>query len=352
MSVLLTIAIPTWNRAEYLEQNLRQLRSEVAKLAPGLVEVVVSDNCSPDDTSAVVARVVAAGLPVRYVRNQTNLGWALNFIQCFELAQGRYVLLLGDDDIFVDGALSLLVDHLRGNDYGVVCLRPYGYDHDFRAEWPGGGGRDRVFPDANEFLVAISRYFTLTSACVINKALLSGVDARQFLQSDLAVFHLILRAALGGERNLYVGRYLLASKRQNSFSYEYTEVFVNQLWEILDAQVVHGLDSRTIRRLERDKLLSYYPFYLLDLRLSSRSDIGVARRNFEGRFKRRWLFKLWLAPTLSWPRLPAILWGGATTIVGRIIAGDMRRGLAFAASRIARRFAGRRRRIGHEAGSA
>ena len=245
-SPLLTVAIPTWNRAAYLATNLAQLRSELAQAAPGTVEVMVSDNCSPDSTPEVVQGAMDSGMSIRYVRNEKNLGWALNFLQCFELARGEYVLLLGDDDLFVDGALPLLLDRLAGKEYGVVCLRPYGFDEDFRKEHPGGSGRERTSGDPNEFLVAISKCFTLTSACVLNKSLLSGVDSRQFSQTNLAVFHLLLRAALAAGENLYVDGYLIASKRQNSFAYEYADVFVKELWQIMDAHLAYGLSREAV----------------------------------------------------------------------------------------------------------
>lgn len=335
-SPLLTIAIPTWNRAAYLERNLAQLHSELAGVEPGKVEVLVSDNCSPDFTPAIVAAAVRGGLPVRYVRNEKNLGWALNFAQAFDLARGKYVLLMGDDDLFVDGALHLLLDRLAHGDFGVVCLRPYGFDEDFRREHPGGSGRERVFRDANSFLIAISRYFTLTSACVLNKSMLSQVDSRQFVTTDLAAFHFVLRAALAAEENLFIDKYLLASKRQNSFAYEYVDVFVGQLWRIIDAHVPLGVKPETVRVLERNKLLSYYPFYLLDLRLSGRGDLQSTLQQFAGRFHDRWLFKYWLVPIIRLPRPLAILWGSATTVIGRVMDGQLRRGAMFAWHRLVR----------------
>jgi abequosyltransferase len=335
---LLTVAIPTWNRAGYLAQNLAQLRSELAAVAPGLVEVIVSDNCSPDETPAVVAAAIEAGLPVRYVRNEKNVGWARNFAQAYEIAAGKYVLLMGDDDLFVDGALQILLERIAREDYGVVCLRPYGFDDDFRREHPGRQGRERLFRDANEFLVATSRYFTLTSACVVNKSLLAAVDARQFVATDLAAFHLVLRAALGAQQNLFLEKYLVASKRQNSFSYEYVEVFVRQLWHIVDAHVQWGLKPQTVRRLERAKLLSYYPFYMLDLRVSRRGNLQVTRELLVARFGNRPLLKYWLLPTLLLPRPLAIVWGAGTTFVGRVLDGQLQRGLKFMWNRALRWF--------------
>src|SRR5262245_13625591 len=107
---LLTIAIPTWNRASYLEQNLAQLGAEMRGVAPGEVELLISDNHSTDSTPKVVENAQRAGLAIRYVRNAENLGWGRNFAQCFELASGTYLLLLGDDDLLCDGALRLTLD--------------------------------------------------------------------------------------------------------------------------------------------------------------------------------------------------------------------------------------------------
>ncbi len=313
-----------------MAQNLEQLRTEMARIRAGLIEVLVSDNCSPDSTPMVVEDAIKSGLPIRYVRNDKNVGWALNFAQCFDLALGKYVVLLGDDDLFVDGALSLLIGRLSQKDYGVVCLRPYGFDKDFRREFPGGGGRERVFRDANQFLVAISRCFTLTSACVLNKSLLPGIESKRFSAADLAAFHFVLRAALAAQENLFIDRYLIAAKRQNSSNYEFAEVHVGQFWRIIDAHIVFGLKPEAVRVIERRRMLSYYPFYLFDLRLSRRGDLKLTFDHFASRFQDRWLFRYWLAPIIRWPRPLAIIWGGATTLVGRVIDGDFRRGVKFA----------------------
>jgi glycosyltransferase involved in cell wall biosynthesis len=334
---LLTIAIPTWNRASYLEQNLAQLASELRRVVPGQVEVLVSDNHSTDSTQTVVENAQRAGLTIRYVRNSENLGWGRNFAQCFELASGTYLLLLGDDDLLTDGALPLLLDRLNHAQYGVVCLGAYGFDTDFRAEYPGNYGSEQEFADSNEFLIAVGALATLISSCVVNKTLLGGVDGRQYARGDLAFLPLVLRAALAAKRNLYLKRFLVASKRANSFSYEFSGVFVTEMWRLYDERIGAGLTPATVRRIERDLLLSYYPYYLLDLRWARRSDPRVALQNFGKRFGGQWLYEIWVAPTLRLPRPLAIAWGGATTIVGRILRGEWRLGFAFLWSRFTRK---------------
>jgi len=178
---LLTIAIPTWNRAPFLRLTLAQLRQEMARVPNGKVELLISDNCSQDETASVVEHFTQSGLSVHYTKNQENIGSDANIAQCFNLAQGKYVLILGDDDLFVDGALDILLHRLSDNDYGIICLRSYGFELDFRKEYPGGHGKDKTFKDGGKFLAAIGPLMTLISSCVINKKLLSSVDALQFL---------------------------------------------------------------------------------------------------------------------------------------------------------------------------
>jgi abequosyltransferase len=329
---LLTVAIPTFNRAGYLQQNLDQLRAELRDVPAGTVEILVSDNCSPDDTPKIVQAAVKHGLAIRYVRNATNLGWGPNFAQCFDLATGKYVILLGDDDVFVDGALARLLRRLAERDYGVVVLGSYGYDEDFRTEQPPARGeaKEDSYRDSNEFFVAVGPLMTLISACVINKSLLPGFSIQGYTTGDLAAFPLVLHAALAAHENLYIRTYMIGSKRQNSFNYDYGRVFVEEMWGIIDGFAGPGLNARTVRTIEQRMLLSYYPFYALDIRLHRRGDLKTTRQYFAARFAGRPLYRLWLAPTLELPRPLALAWGALTTLVGRVAAGELRRGVYFA----------------------
>ena len=329
---LLTIAIPTWNRAAFLAPCLERLLEEGQNFG-GMVEVLVSDNASTDGTQQAVVDAIAAGLAIRYIRNAENIGSDANIAQCFNLAQGKYVLILGDDDLLVDGALPYLLERLSCV-YGVVCLRPYGFESDFRKEHPGFGGRERSFLDAGAFLAVIGPLMTLISACVINKSLLSTVDARQFCGDNLVQVHLVLRAALAAKENLFVERYQIACKRNNSGGYDFSQVFVSNLGAVLDSCKSLGLTGDAILAIESRFMLSYYPFYLLRQRLSNSGDLNATLARFSARYRERFLFKYWLVPIIRLPRPFGIFWGGMATVIGRILNGDLRRGIVFAWNRV------------------
>lgn len=107
MEKILTIAIPTYNRAALLDRALNSIFSQYDER----IDVVVSDNASTDETSEVVKKYNN----LRFFSNKENLGYDKNFIKCYEYANGKYVLLLGSDDVVLDGAISHILYFLESN---------------------------------------------------------------------------------------------------------------------------------------------------------------------------------------------------------------------------------------------
>ena len=336
-SPLLTISIPTWNRAPYLAINLEQLERQWPDVPAGTVELIVSNNASTDDTDKVVKDAIKRGMPIRYVANPENIGADANITQCFTMATGNYVIFFGDDDVIIDGGLALLVNRLSPADYGIVTIKPYGYNQDYRAEYPGGEGRDRVFSNGAEFLESIGALMTLISGNIINKRLLGNIDVSQFCGSNLVQVYLIVQAALTAKKNLFIDRYLVACKRNNSGGYQFAAVFVTNFGDVLDHYKGTLISDSEITRIERKMIVTYFPYYLFNQRLKNSEGVAVSRQHFEKRFHGRLIYSLMIAPILFWPRPFALLWGAAMTVVGRVLNGDLRRGVMFLRNKIRRK---------------
>lgn len=111
---ILSICIPTFNRASLLRSALWSLVPQVHQVGDQ-VEVIVSDNCSTDETSEVV-RWAQQYVSIRYHRNSTNVGSAANyFILTDELARGEFGWLLGDDDLIRENAVTCVLDAIQTN---------------------------------------------------------------------------------------------------------------------------------------------------------------------------------------------------------------------------------------------
>ena len=109
---ILSICIPSYNRAELLRSALISVLPQLAELK-GAAEVVVSDNCSTDHTRQVVEWAERFG-PVRYHCNPENLGMCRNLVlPPNELANGEYCWVIGDDDMVRPGGVRKLVSVLQ-----------------------------------------------------------------------------------------------------------------------------------------------------------------------------------------------------------------------------------------------
>lgn len=110
-SLVLSICVPTFNRAHLLEIALQALVGQVAEQL-GRVELLIGDNASTDGTLAIVASMQQHA-PIRIIRQTTNLGAFGNILNLVvEHAKGEYVLVLGDDDLIRSGALVRLVNEI------------------------------------------------------------------------------------------------------------------------------------------------------------------------------------------------------------------------------------------------
>ena len=93
---LVSIGLPTYNRADLLD---RALKSLVSQDYPN-VELIVLDNASTDHTEAVCSKYMGSYAFVYYHRNATNVGPFGNFEQVLKLARGEFFMWASDDDLW------------------------------------------------------------------------------------------------------------------------------------------------------------------------------------------------------------------------------------------------------------
>jgi GT2 family glycosyltransferase/glycosyltransferase involved in cell wall biosynthesis len=119
---LVSVVIPTFNKAEYLYQCLESLLANTD--VP--FEVIVVDDASQDATSELLERAKN----VTWVRNDENLEFVRSCNRGIGLATGRYLLFLNNDVTVTPGWLSTLVETIeRDPRHGAVygkLVRPDG----------------------------------------------------------------------------------------------------------------------------------------------------------------------------------------------------------------------------------
>ena len=111
-NIILSICIPTYNRAEFLNSSLRSIFKQIENNS--LVEVVVSDNDSTDDTFEVV-KSYRQYTNFKYFRQGENVGMSKNILDVVSKAQGEFCWLIGDDDFILQGAIDQLLKLIHTN---------------------------------------------------------------------------------------------------------------------------------------------------------------------------------------------------------------------------------------------
>lgn len=113
-----SVCIPTFNGAAYI----RGAVDSVLKQEYQDFEVVIVDNCSTDQTEALVAELSSQSEKICFFRNEQNIGLAGNLNTCLEHARGEYIKYLCVDDLLLPGCLEQMVAGLDAHPaVSLVC---------------------------------------------------------------------------------------------------------------------------------------------------------------------------------------------------------------------------------------
>lgn len=316
---LLTIAIPTFNRAEQLEGLLRVLKPQILN-APE-VELFVSDNASDDRTPEVIAcaqeRFDAMGVHFRAHRHASNIGSDANFAFCFREAAGTFFWMCGDDDLIVPGAVADMLRLLKtpegeAAELDLVYATSYGYRHDFQAERVEDPMRRRVhtITNAHTFALVTNIMFTFISGMVVNKDRFESLPheaPESFIGTNLVQLSWSLPLLLQHRRSAVLWTRPVAARVGNAHGYSLGRVFGRQLSEVVQRLLPGRRDlSAPILNLA---LRRWFPSILVEFRGHAGDRLHIREASGELRIAYGRNFRYWLYtyPALRLP-LPMARW--------------------------------------------
>jgi hypothetical protein len=112
-----SVVIPTYKRAQLLKKAIISALAQEQAGELFDMEIIVVDDCSPDDTAGIVAEFPT----VQYVRLPENRGASGARNAGIKRAKGKYVALLDDDDEFLTHKLMVQVPLLEAHpEIGVL----------------------------------------------------------------------------------------------------------------------------------------------------------------------------------------------------------------------------------------
>jgi glycosyltransferase involved in cell wall biosynthesis len=167
MDPLVTIVIPCYKLAHLLQQCVNSILRQDYKN----FEILIMDNCSPDNTPEVAQSFNDPR--VKHIRNETNIGHIRNFNKGISLARGKYVwMVLVDDMLRSPHVLGRYVDLMERNpNVGFVFCRAIEFEEEGEeqgiCQWADCGDEDQIWKDRTFFhrlieancIVACSEFF-------------------------------------------------------------------------------------------------------------------------------------------------------------------------------------------------
>lgn len=262
---LLTIAIPTFNRLECLKLLAEFLCSEIEEISDfgEKIEVLIANNCSTDGTTVYVN-----GLNRSYLiahTHETNLGSDYNVRFCFRQARGRYVWIIGDDDLPKRGAVSFLVHVLSNNHIDLLLLRSKWINADL---WTNENTRyakvDLKYVSPRKFAKTAAVYLTFLSGMVVNKIryqelrTLTNID--RLKDTWLPHMEWILALLREGKSFATTSGVILFARGANSGGYSVIQTFGVNFPMMVKQEL--GEESEMTKVIVRQLLLTWLPVWI------------------------------------------------------------------------------------------
>jgi len=260
---ILTIAIPTFNRSEYLHKCLLSLSHN--RLDD--VEILVLDNHSTDNTKKMIKSMQAI-LNLKYICHSTNIGPDENFKQCIREASSEYVWIFGDDDVFFQDSVLPIVHILKShNNIGLLHLRAENFMELSKLNDITPSLEYNIFTDHEKFIRLVHTNITFLSANIFNKDItMQNVNLDVIPNNNLGQVYWNLVALTKGKSNIFIKSKIFGAKQLNSGNYNFCEVFGENFIEILDLTKDKYNTNLIINIIKKRLLIFYYPANIIRLR--------------------------------------------------------------------------------------
>lgn len=177
---LLSICIPTFNRAGLLDYNLKILCNITVRYPE--IDIVISDNCSTDNTNEIVEFYKKSYNNVFNIIQTENIGPDRNFESVLKFSNSKYKWLLGDSCLINENKIrSLLDDLIEKSPDLMVVDRGKGY-------LPFNS---KTYIDASLLLEEIGWHITNISSLIFSNDLISNTNFERYYNTNFIQFGII-----------------------------------------------------------------------------------------------------------------------------------------------------------------
>jgi len=296
---LITVAIPHYKHRHYLEVVLKSIFEQQFDD----FEILVSSDCSPDDSDEVIPGVLKeSGRRFQYYSQPHNLGYDGNVRFCLSAANGRYVFLLGNDDALASpSTLQELANQLQSLGWPQVGVTNF-------EDWATGSLIERaletkIVGSGVDVAVRVYRSFSFVGGLIFERAAASEHETDRWDQSVYYQIYLASRIISAGGRFATLKTVAVRKdvRLDGQTVFNYITKWQDAPWSFQSRDtglasalrvavdgvlpyVRDGAQSATIRKILGRALLVVYPYWILEYRQVANWSfaVGIARGLFPG----------------------------------------------------------------------
>lgn len=127
----ISLCVPAYNRVDTIKELINSFDKQIYQNK----ELVISDDSTNDDLYNFISKINRKD--ITYSKNKHNIGFTENLKKSYLLANGDYIVTLGDDDVLLKpNALSIYIDAFEKNkDIGFVYSNQVQFNEDYEIEY-------------------------------------------------------------------------------------------------------------------------------------------------------------------------------------------------------------------------
>ncbi len=189
---ILSICIPTFNRCNFLDACLKSIVSQFKnEYMHGMIEVIISDNASSDNTQRVVKKFQKKYKNIRYYRNNKNIK-AQNLIKVGLYAKGKYIWFFSDDDLHYSDSIQSVIEVLRNHKPDAITCNTDLFSKDMTSLVDSNllrmVGGDRIFKTKKELFHYLESKVSLPFDWYVG-VMSNTIISRDLFKNNLPIIH-------------------------------------------------------------------------------------------------------------------------------------------------------------------
>lgn len=206
---LISVVTPAWRAAKIVGETIESVMGQSYENW----ELLVVDDCSPDDTFDVISAYASRDPRIRALKNPVNSGPALTRNAGLAAARGRWIAFLDADDVWLPTKLERTLAHSVANNSAITFTG-------FRRMDADGDnlGRYISVPERVTYKKLLGNTVIATSTAVVDRNITGDFRMKKVFYDDLACWLDILRSgrvAFGLDEDLMRYRVMNASVSRN-----------------------------------------------------------------------------------------------------------------------------------------